>query len=394
MNIKNLLLNIIGIIIWLLSNLFYKTRKYILIENCNGKYADSVKEVYENLDYPYKYFVVNSKTTFKTLKSQQKSVLLKGSAKYFYYLAKSKVYVTNTMINYEITHRLDMTIVSIFHGFGTKKTPSHYELKYNYQRFYKDFNNLDYIICLSDRDKTYFGDGVIEKEDIEKKFLPLGLPRNDIFFNDSLREKLLKKYQATYCFEKYNKIILYAPTWREVVNKKPSEYLWPFNRVETKQLLGYLEKNNYLLVIRPHPYFNKYTNEIDQIIIEHPNTKIITNHDIEDSQEILLLSDILITDYSSIFVDFLLLNRPIFYLDIDLKEYLDSRGLCIDYYNDLHTPGWKVRNMDHLLHHLKQLDRNIDDYQHIRNESRAFYHKFLDGYSTKRVCDFIYSLLR
>ncbi|MBY6274060.1 MAG: hypothetical protein CW346_17985, partial [Bacillaceae bacterium] len=157
MNIKNLLLNIIGIIIWLLSNLFYKTRKYILIENCNGKYADSVKEVYENLDYPYKYFVVNSKTTFKTLKSQQKSVLLKGSAKYFYYLAKSKVYVTNTMINYEITHRLDMTIVSIFHGFGTKKTPSHYELKYNYQRFYKDFNNLDYIICLSDRDKTYFG---------------------------------------------------------------------------------------------------------------------------------------------------------------------------------------------------------------------------------------------
>src|SRR5690606_3485094 len=103
----------------------------------------------------------------------------------------------------------------------------------------------------------------------------------------------------------------------------------------------YLHKNNILLVIKRHPFDKTHFQSLSNIKDYSDN--------IVDVQELLVCTDILITDYSSVFFDFSLTNRPIIFYAYDYNEYLENcRGMYFDYYKEMLGPF--ARNESELLH--------------------------------------------
>ena len=162
----------------------------------------------------------------------------------------------------------------------------------------------------------------------EDKIKVWGQPRNDgLFQKNDCREILGQLFPD---LPKYTKAALYAPTFRDYGQVQ----LFPFKDFDQKQLEAFLEEKNMLLFIRTHvaeqgsaaPYLGK-------------RIRFLGNEQAEDVTGILNIFDCLITDYSSIYIDYLLTDKPMIFLPYDRQQYLDGRGMNFDY--DDVTPGPK-----------------------------------------------------
>jgi len=132
--------------------------------------------------------------------------------------------------------------------------------------------------------------------------------------------------------------VLYAPTFRDYGQVQ----LFPFKDFDQKQLEAFLDEKNMLLFIRTHvaeqgsaaPYLGK-------------RIRFLGNEQAEDVTGILNIFDCLITDYSSIYIDYLLTDKPMIFLPYDRQQYLDGRGMNFDY--DDVTPGPKPETFNDFL---------------------------------------------
>jgi len=202
-------------------------------------------------------------------------------------------------------------------------------------------------------------------------FKVTGYPRNDVFFDEKLRDM---NYQEKFHLNKYHKVILYAPTFRDKGANNP------FSDKFLKEFNDFLRKKNYLFVIRKHP------GEKHLAVKNHSN--ILNEFDkIPDIHEFMVHCDMLITDYSGIFIDFMILNRPIIFYPYDYEHYVNScRKLHYEYYEELPGPFAKKE------YDLYEIIKNIGD---IFNDSnyKNRYKKFLEEFievkknASKKVCD-------
>ena len=144
----------------------------------------------------------------------------------------------------------------------------------------------------------------------EKSVYITGQPRNDILFDSSIAIKV--KRQLSHCSNE--KFILYMPTWRQFGQND----IYLDSIIEQlrkdKLFLSNLERKNIKLYIKPHPRINIKGEGCGNIIVLKDLLDI-------DTQELLAASDILITDYSSVFIDYALLERPIYFFTPDIEEY-------------------------------------------------------------------------
>ena len=143
-----------------------------------------------------------------------------------------------------------------------------------------------------------------------------GLPRNDIFFNYNQEDIIRIKGQVGVPDEV--KIAFYAPTFRDNGNEKAYS-------LDTERLLGALEGktgDKWILMIRLHPNFVWF-----KVPAFNYSDKVLNMTLYPDIQELLLISDILISDYSSTMFDFHLMKRPVFLLMQDMEDYQKMRGL-------------------------------------------------------------------
>ena len=170
----------------------------------------------------------------------------------------------------------------------------------------------------------------------EDKIKVWGQPRNDgLFQKNDCREILGQLFPD---LPKYTKAALYAPTFRDYGQVQ----LFPFKDFDQKQLEAFLEEKNMLLFIRTHvaeqgsaaPYLGK-------------RIRFLGNEQAEDVTGILNIFDCLITDYSSIYIDYLLTDKPMIFLPYDRQQYLDGRGMNFDY--DDVTPGPKPETFNDFL---------------------------------------------
>ena len=196
-----------------------------------------------------------------------------------------------------------------------------------------------------------------------------GEPKNDIFFNGDKKQELLNKLNLSQ-FEDY-KVVTYMPTFRD----KPTNYINTFNFSETE--MKDFNKILFLNKLHPADASVKMSEEMD-----FPNLVYISNQDIY-TQEIMFLTDILITDYSSCFVDFLLLNRPIIFYAYDLDDYLKYRGFLYDYKSIL--PGKIVYNQEELFSALIDYVNHPDKDISKRKSMLNFFHKFTNGQFSQQV---------
>lgn len=220
------------------------------------------------------------------------------------------------------------------------------------------------------------------------KGIVCGYPRNDVFFNKNylinnknLSIKNIELYNRLER-EKQNgkKVIMYMPTFRH------SEFKF-FDIVNIEQLDNFLSNNNSILLIKAHP-MSKLKSSFNHI--EYKN--ILNIDSAEDPYLFLNLSDILITDYSSIYFDFLLTNRPIIFFSYDLKEYIsESREIYYDY--DSITPGPKAGNMDELVKALEYILSDNDEFEKKRKNILNMMFDYNDGNSSARLYDKILDII-
>lgn len=229
-------------------------------------------------------------------------------------------------------------------------------------------DNTDYLIVTSKHIEDYYSEAFqIEKS----KIRPLGLPRADYYFENHNIDELKARFYKRYNLDSNKKIILYAPTFRE--NEKFNNV---FNYLDLAKFNERLS-DEYVLLLRLHPKINKFYSS--DICVEGD---YIDCSDYKNEQELMLVADILITDYSSIMIEFGLLNKPIIFFAYDLDNYLSNeRGFYLDYKNDL--PGPIVYTTDELIDSIE----NGVDTSKLDSFLKTQFDE-MDGKSSKRVVDF------
>ena len=152
---------------------------------------------------------------------------------------------------------------------------------------------------------------------------------------------------------------------------------------------------------------NLLLNEIDGIMLFnfHPSSVIyqtvpdfsiyenmkLLNYKGDEINKMLCQIDLLITDYSSIFSDFLIFNKPIIFAKFDHENYIKTKGVYVAYEKDL--PGPKVTNWIGILKHMRSIFINrIDEYEKQRNILRTLIYPNLDGDACKRITQSVMSL--
>ena len=172
--------------------------------------------------------------------------------------------------------------------------------------------------------------------------LEIGYPRNDLLYapnKDQIALNLKKKLHIP--LDK--KTILYAPTWRDDEYYGKGQYKFKLDLEMMKEELG----DEYVILLRTHHYI------ADALDVTGVEDFAYNLSKYDDITEIYLISDICITDYSSVFFDYAILKRPIYFYMYDLIHYRDElRGFYLDVYHDL--PGDIIEDENQLLVEIKK----------------------------------------
>ncbi len=237
----------------------------------------------------------------------------------------------------------------------------------------KASKNTDYLIVSSSNIQDYYS----EAFQIPKtKIKPLGLPRADYYFENHDIDDLKSKFFEKYDLSGDKKIVLYAPTFRD--EEKYNNVFDYLDLEKFNQSLG----DEYILALRLHPKIKKfYSGEISS------EEQYIDCSDYPSEQELLLISDILITDYSSIMIEFALLNKPIIFFTYDFESYMtEERGFYFDFKSTV--PGPVVYDSNQLIDVIKS---NSFDENKISEFVKTQFNE-IDGQSSKRVVDYLMKL--
>lgn len=210
-----------------------------------------------------------------------------------------------------------------------------------------------------------------------------GYPRNDMLldskrhFSPALNEMIQDR--------KFKKFVLYAPTFRNEYNDNVAL----FNGFDPDDLEQCLNKHDALLLIKMHPIFDASALTLKDVA--RSNIYWVQEKDVSELNELLPHVDLLITDYSGAYMDYLLLNRPIIFTPFDLDRYMKiDRELYEDY--DDATPGVKCKNWAEVANTIRQILSGNDDYVLARKGALEKYHTYRDDKSSDRVYRFVTSL--
>lgn len=290
-----------------------------------------------------------------------------------FFLKKSRLLATskyvflndNFMPMGKLNFRPEAVITQLWHAEGAfKKFGMHIEQNEDLRKREEAGNKkLTFVVCSSEgvRD-IYAGAFSLPKE----RVLPLGAPRADFLFKEENKEKATQKFHSLYPQTKGKKVVLYAPTFRDNL-KRNEDILKVFDTKKFSSLLG----EDYCLMVRLHPQIHINGGELQ-------NAVNVTDYD--DVRELVLFCDILITDYSSICMDFSLLEKKTVFFAYDLEEYISERDFYFDY--EEYVPGEVAKTLEDLAEKVK------GDFDKERNNRfRNFNFSFLDEKSSQRVVE-------
>ncbi len=381
---KKLLIYVINIPLYGISKLIQKDENIWIFGSWFGeKYADNSKYLFEyvNKHHPEirAVWLTNNTETHELLKSKKYEVYKTYSLNGYLCSAKAKfsfVCTDFSDVNKFIPAKI---IINLWHGNPLKKVvyddtiTLHLE-KYKFKRFIvkKIFpfinrpEHFNYIIASSLTESLNLSSAF--KIDITK-VLVTGLPRNDVFKHNN--SKKIKK-------------IIYMPTHR---NEGEMDITSLFiNDIEL--INNYLKKFDIELYIKLHFYHMQNMN-----LIEYSNVKLLQDDDInQDIYSVMNNFDLLITDYSSIYFDYLLTDRPIIFSAFDYEEYIQNdRELYYDY-NEV-TPGPKCKNWNEILEWIVKFKENPRLYGDERERVKNRFHRYQDSKSCERVYNTTSSLI-
>jgi len=360
---------------------FSDNAKYLFL------YCSSEKEINS-------YWITKNKALVESLRSDGLKAYYKYSIMGIWLSISSKVYVYDSRTG-SINHWTSAGAfkVNLWHGSPLKTIDRDITVKHN--AFYignhtwglkrylvrmimpEWFVVADLMIATSEKVRGYFNSAFGCK-----KIEVTGYPRNDIISNPSLYAKHLVFEQNIIESISTEKTILYAPTFRDT-NRYDRK-----TPIEWDRLNDLLKKNDttFLIKLHRHDY---------SMAMKENYSHIRVLHNESDMYPIFSKVDLLITDYSSIFFDFLLTDKPVLFYPYDQDDYLTKDRSMYDEYNTV-TPGHKAYNFESLFEKLElffkqpsALKESDLNYQLIKK----MYNQYNDGNSSKRTYKFIISNL-
>jgi len=217
-----------------------------------------------------------------------------------------------------------------------------------------------------------------------------GYPRNDALLSNITISNVLSDIKEQYGDYKY--LIFYLPTFRGQIGSEFdlfTNYGFDVSKIEKN-----LEEINALFLIKTHPVNCIRDEELLARVHCSKQIKIVNDSDSDgDIYPILRKTDVLITDYSSVYFDFLLLNRPIIFAPFDFENYVREDREFYDNYNDV-TPGPKAKNWDEVLKYVKEAIKNPEEYESERKRVCELFNAYNDANSSERVYKAIKEIIK
>ncbi|QFK72891.1 CDP-glycerol glycerophosphotransferase family protein [Pradoshia sp. D12] len=238
------------------------------------------------------------------------------------------------------------------------------------KRFMDVYKRFNQVVVGSDIMSTYFMNAFNLKGE---NILRTGIPRTDFFYNQTEKERVFNQLTKENRLLWEKKVILYAPTYRDnELNEFQLE-------LDLKKLYDELH-DDYVVMLRLHPAIKNipdYTKIYPDFVLNYSKPEY-------DINELLVVADVLITDYSSISFEFSLLKKPMIFFAYDLVEYTKDRGLWEQY--EKMVPGPVVNNTEAIIDLIKENSFDMDMIEEYANK----WNKYSKGHSSENLISYLF----
>lgn len=350
--------------------------KVLFISDVREKLGGNLSCIWNSLN-DSKYL----KTTY--LKSDRRDVIsIKKFNDMIYDFATAKYILLEDYFRYTsyVRPKKEQEICQLWHACGAFK-------KFGYSRangsenikIHKGYKKYTKVITSSESIRGKYAEAFgISLE----KIRATGIPRTDIFFDKSVAKKIKHNIYKKYPVIKNKKVILFAPTYRGL---RAEEATYDFDKLNYEKIYNEFHEE-YVFIIKWHPalYNNlKKNDSFSKFIKSYPAFYVDLSAE-RDINELLLVADVLVTDYSSVIFEYALLNKPIVYFTYDLEKYESSRGLYYDFSEYIY--GEVARCSDELIDAIRKHSMNTE----MRNKFINRFMSACDGKSTEKVYRWIF----
>ncbi|MDR0912059.1 MAG: CDP-glycerol:glycerophosphate glycerophosphotransferase [Methanobrevibacter sp.] len=304
------------------------------------------------------------------------------SLRYYYYMAISKYWVSNLRQPMRLRKREEQVMLETWHGTPLKRLGLDINTIYSFdpelkQQYIENSREWKYLLSPN----HYTSEIYRSAFNYHGKILEYGYPRNDLLYNYTNEDIFKIKNELN--LPKDKKIILYAPTWRDDEFYDKGSYKMSL-KLDLDLLKNRLQ-NDYIILIRTHYFIS------DVLDLKEFNNFAWDVSKYDDISHLYIISDILITDYSSVFFDYGNLKRPILFYTYDLDKYESVlRGFYLDITKEI--PGPLLFSSEEVVESII----NIDDInQEFKDKYEKFYNKFChldDGNASERVSKTVFDL--
>ncbi|MGW6109080.1 CDP-glycerol glycerophosphotransferase family protein, partial [Bacillus subtilis] len=319
-------------------------KKTVIFESFAGKqYSCNPRAIYEYMkEHHPEYNLIWSVNPSYTEIFEEKNVpyINRFTLKWLFAMARAEFWVVNSRLPLWIPKPKHTTYVQTWHGTPLKRLavdmeevhmPGTNTEKYK-QNFTKEASKWDYLISPNRYSTEIFARAF----QFNKTMIESGYPRNDFLYTDN-RPETMKAIKKKMNIPEDKKVILYAPTWRDDQFYKKGKYKFDLdlNMEKLREEIG----DNYVIILRMH-----------YLVAENFDLSPYKGfaYDFsayEDIRELYMVSDLLITDYSSVFFDFANLKRPMIFFVPDIETYRDKlRGFYFDFERE--APGPLVKTTE------------------------------------------------
>ena len=303
--------------------------------------------------------------------------------------ATAKAILISTANDYfsHIELRPETKIIQLWHGVGTFKkigystvSSKSFGPNQQYRDEFNQYRNYSYVTLASENQAWIFEDAMHISRD-SGILAPVGIARTDLFYDEGYKAEARRILDEICPGINGRKIILYAPTFRGTVNNAKAP-----DKLDV-DAFGEALSDDYVLLIKHHGVCENDRKPIPEKWAG--NFAYDMNAQTELSiEKILLLADVCITDYSSIAFEYSIMERPILFFAYDLDDYIDERGMYLDY--DELTPGPVCRTNSEMISYIKALPGSFEG--KYKDEIKAFREKYVDkcdGHATERTIELI-----
>lgn len=349
-------------------------KKTMVFEGWWGqKYHCNPKAFYEYMDHEHpEYKCIWSMVDERTPINGNGKTVRRKSLKYHYYMATSKYFINNVNFMDSYEKRKKQIEIQTMHGTPLKTlgldVPGELPTQKDVDKFLRKCNRWNYLVVQSQKAEQITSSCYAFK----KEFLRTGYPRNDILFEKN-NSRDIAEIKRKLGIPVDKKVVMYAPTWR-VRNQ--------FNLNMDIQDLKSRLKDDYVMMLRIHPFS---VNGLDENLLDD---FIFNASNYPSVEELYLISDIVITDYSSVMFDYAILNRPMLFYTYDLEDYRDTlRGFNFDFVAE--APGPLLKSSKEVVDAIVDIDRVSKENDQALQKFRK---KFCE-YEKGNACEQIYNIV-